>query len=100
MISTVHSQSKRYLHDEEEEEDEEDADIWMKPRSRATQAGWSRRSWDFGPGEIVKKGVNALSGHQLWAETNTLIKRSVHMFRLRKTLFDGSMKLDSNNKTF
>lgn len=62
---TAHSKRERYLHDTEEEEDDEDADMWMEPCRRATKPGRSRRSLDFGPGEIIKKGVDALPGHQL-----------------------------------
>lgn len=56
----------RYLHDKEEDQDDEDADMWMEPRSRATQAGRRGILGDFGPGEIIKKGVYTLPWHQLW----------------------------------
>lgn len=55
----------RYLHDKEEDQDDKDADMWMEPRSRATQAGRRGILGDFGPGEIIKKGVYTLPWHQL-----------------------------------
>lgn len=56
---------RRYLHDEEEEEDDKDTDVGVEPGGRAAQARWGRRSGDFGPGEIIKERVDALSGHEL-----------------------------------
>lgn len=82
--STAHSKTERYLHDEEEEEDDEDADMRMEPCRCSTQAGWSRRFWDFGPGEIVKQGVDAFSGHQLPVGNNTLIKNDFSSSFLEK----------------
>lgn len=57
--------SLRYLHDKEEDQDDEDADVWVEPHSRAAQAGRRGVLGDFGPGEIIKKGVDTLPRHQL-----------------------------------
>lgn len=62
----------RYLHDKEEDQDDEDADVWVQPRSRAAQAGRRGILGDFGPGEIIKKGVDTLSRHQLQEKKNEL----------------------------
>lgn len=64
-LTRVRASLETNLHDEEEEEDDEDADLRMEPDGRATQAGRRRRPGDFGPGEVVKQGVDALAGHQL-----------------------------------
>lgn len=61
----VNNTRERYLHDEEKEEDDEDANVWMEPHRGATQAGRRRVPCDFGPGEIIKQGVDTLPGHQL-----------------------------------
>lgn len=61
-----------YLHDEEEEKDDEDADARVQPHGGAAQPGRSRRCCDFGPGEIIKQGVDALSGHQLPEATDII----------------------------
>lgn len=55
----------RYLHDKEEDQDDKDADVWVEPHSRAAQAGRWGILGDFGPGEIIKKGVYTLPRHQL-----------------------------------
>lgn len=62
----------RYLHDKEEDQDDEDADVWVEPRSRTSQAGRRGILGDFGPGEIIKKGVDTLPWHQLQEKKNEL----------------------------
>lgn len=66
----------RYLHEKEEDQDDEDADVRMEPRSRAAQAGRRGILGDFGPGEIIKKGVNALPRHQLQQKKGSFKKRT------------------------
>lgn len=54
-----------YLHDEEKEQDDKDIEMRVQPCSRLAQARGCRGVPDFGPGEIVKKGIDTFPGHQL-----------------------------------
>lgn len=53
------------LHDKEENKNDKDADIRVKPHSRATETRREGRTPYFSPGEVIKQRVDALPGHQL-----------------------------------
>lgn len=83
----------RYLHDEEEDQDDEDADVRMEPHSRAAQAGRRGILGDFGPGEIIEKGVYTLPRHQLQHKRRSA--RRIFLFFSVFSDFKGRWRLTS-----
>ncbi len=58
------------LHDKEENKNDKDADIRVKPHSRATETRRKGGTPYFSPCEVIKQGVDALPGHQLRNNTS------------------------------
>jgi len=77
------------LHGKEENENDKDADVRVKPHSRATETRRERGTPYFSPGEVIKQRINTLPGHQLWNNT----KFKPHLQPNQKIHFKNPTKL-------